>query len=62
MGIQLPLRRGTSHPHFLAHVCCGQMTGWIKIPLGMEVNLSPGHIVFDGDLAAPPYRAYLPLL
>jgi len=28
-------------PHFSAHVCCGQMVGWIKMPLGMEVGLSP---------------------
>jgi len=25
-------------PHLhLAHVCCGQMAGWIKMPLGTEV-------------------------
>jgi len=25
--------------------CCGQMAAWIKVPLGMDVGLSPGHIV-----------------
>ena len=25
------------------------MAGWIKMPLGMEVGLSPGDFVFDGD-------------
>jgi len=30
------------------------MAGWIKIALGMEVGLGPGHIVLDGDPAAPP--------
>jgi len=25
------------------------MTGWIKMALGMEVGLGPGHIVLDGD-------------
>jgi len=23
--------------------------GWIKMPLGLEVGLGPGHIVLDGD-------------
>ena len=23
-----------AQPHFLAHVCCGQTTEWIKLPLG----------------------------
>jgi len=29
-------------------VYCGQMVGWIKIPLGTEVGLGPGNIVLDG--------------
>jgi len=38
-----------THPtQFLAHVYCGQMAGWIKTPLGTEVDLGPGHIVLDG--------------
>ena len=32
-------------------VYCGQTAGWIKMPLGTEVNLSPGHTVLDGDPA-----------
>ena len=36
-----------AQPPFLAHVCCGQMAGWIKIPLGIEVGLGSGHIVLD---------------
>ena len=40
-------------PQFLAHVCCGQTAGWIKMPLGLEVGLSPGHIMLDGDPAPP---------
>ena len=31
-----PLHRGTA-PQFLAHICCGQMAGWIKITLDLEV-------------------------
>jgi len=41
-------KRGQS-PQFLAHVYCGQTAAWIKMPLGMEVGLSPGHIVLDGS-------------
>jgi len=34
-------------------VYCGQTAGWIKMPLGREVGLSPGDIVLDGDPAPP---------
>jgi len=30
-------------------VYCGQMVGWIKMKLGMEVGPSPGDILLDGD-------------
>jgi len=36
-------------------VYCGQTVGWLKMKLGVEVDLSPGHIVLDGD-PAPPDR------
>jgi len=39
---------------FSAHICCGQMAGWIKMALGMEVGFSLGLIVLDGDPAGPP--------
>jgi len=42
-------------PQFLAHICCGQMVGWIKMSRGVEVGLSPSHIVLDGH-PAPPYQ------
>jgi len=45
-------KRGRS-PQFSAHICCGQMTGWIKMPLGREVGLSPDNIVLDGNPAPP---------
>jgi len=57
-GTQLPLRKVHS-PHFSAHIYCVQMAGWIKMPLGMELGLSQGHIVLDGDLA-PPKRGAVP--
>ena len=47
-----PLAKGHSPP-ILAHVCCGQTAGWIKMPLGTEVGLGPGDIVLDGDPAPP---------
>jgi len=39
---------------------CGQMAGWIKMPLGMEVGLGPSHIVLDGDPDIPPQRDIVP--
>jgi len=39
---------------FSVHVYCGQMAGWIKIALAMEVGISPGHIVLDEDPALLP--------
>jgi len=35
-------------------VHCGQMVGRIKMKLGMQVCLSPGHIVLGGDAAPLP--------
>jgi len=29
------------------------MAGWIKMPLGREVDFGLGHIVVDGDTAPP---------
>ena len=43
-------------PEFLAHICCGQMAGWIKMPLGMEA----GDFVLDGDPAPLPERGQSP--
>ena len=39
-------------PQFSAHVCCGQMAGWIKMPRGTGWH---GNIVLDG-YPAPPLR------
>jgi len=40
----------------LTLVCCGQAAGWIKMPFGAEVGLSPGDIVLDGGSASPTER------
>jgi len=34
-------------------VYCGQTDGWIKMPLGREIGLGPGHIVLDWVPALP---------
>jgi len=47
--------KGEQQPQFLAHVCCGEMAAWIKIPLDTKVGLGPGDIVLDAD-QAPPKR------
>jgi len=30
------------------------MVGWIKVPLGMEVGLGPGHIMLDREGPSSP--------
>ena len=48
MGTQPPPQKGGESPIF-GYVHCGQTAVWIKIPLGTEVNLSPGDVVLDGS-------------
>ena len=44
-----PRTEGTpTTTQFLADAYCGQTAGWMKTPLGTEVDLGPGHIVLDG--------------
>jgi len=42
---------GGGAPKFSAHVYCGQTAGWINMVLGMEMGLSPGDFVLNGDPA-----------
>ena len=49
-------------PHSSAYVCYGQAAGWIRIPLGTEVGLSPGYNVLDGDPSSPRKGAQQPVL
>ena len=45
--------KGHIHPtQFLAHVSCGKMAEWMKMPLGTEADLGPGHTVLD-EVPAP---------
>jgi len=48
-----PPKKGAEPPKFSVHIYCGQAAGWIKMALGMEVSLSPGNFVLDGDPASP---------
>jgi len=44
----------------LSYGNCGERAEWIKMKLGMEVGLGPGHIVFDGDPAPLTQRDTAP--
>jgi len=48
-GASSPSSKGAQPPKFSAHVYCGQTAGWIKVVLGMKVDLSPGDFTLDGD-------------
>jgi len=50
-GPSSPSPKGHS-PQFSADICCGQMAGRIKMPLGMEVGISRGDFVLD--MTQPP--------
>jgi len=41
-------------------VYCGQTVGRIKMKLGLQVGLGPGHIVLDGDRPPPPKKGAHP--
>ena len=63
LGLSSPFQKGDGAPaQFSAHFYCGQ-TAWcinIYMPLGMEVGLSPGEFVLDGDPAALPKKGTAP--
>ena len=41
-------------------VYCGQTVGWIKIKLGTQLGLGPGHVVLHGEPAPPPLKGHSP--
>jgi len=41
-------------------VYCGQTVGWIKMKLGVQVDLGPGHIVLDGEWGLSSPQLSLP--
>ena len=54
-GHRSPSPKGGVAPNL--NVYCGQMTGCIKMSLGVEVGFSAGNFVLDGDPAPYPKRA-----
>jgi len=59
-GPSSPSPKKGHSPQFLAHVYCGQTAGWFKMPLSVDVGLSPGHTVLYGDPAPPPPKGHSP--
>jgi len=55
-GDPAPLPQKGAEPPFSAHICRGQVAGWIKMPLGREVGLILSNIVLDWDPSAPPFQ------
>jgi len=53
MGTQLPSPKRRRSPQIFG---CGQMAGWIKMPLCREVGLSQSDIVLGEDLAPLPQK------
>ena len=53
--VPAPLHKKAAEPppQFSAHFYCRQTIGCIKMPLGMEVGLSAGDFVLDGEPATP---------
>jgi len=49
----LPIKGAEPPSQFSAHFYGGQTAGCTKMPLGMELGLSPGEFVLDGDIAPP---------
>jgi len=59
-GLNSPPPKGTDPRQFSAHFCCGQMAGWIKMPLGTEVGLRPGDSVRWGPSSPSPQKEHSP--
>jgi len=52
----LPNEGGRAPSQFSAHFYGAKKAGRIKMPLSMEVGLSPGEFVLDGDPVPSPKR------
>jgi len=57
---ELPTSKRGRSSQFSTHICCGRMAGWIKMPLGRAVGVSPSDIVLDGDPAPLSERGRSP--
>jgi len=58
-GPTSPPLKGHS-PQFSAHICCGQMAAWIKMPIGMEWPRLRRHCVRWGPRSPSPKRGHSP--
>jgi len=47
-------------PQFLAHICCGKMAEWVKMPCGMELGLGLRDCIRWGPFPLPKKGAELP--
>ena len=56
MGTQLPLPKWGTAPNFRFMSVVAKRLDELRMPLGMEVELSPGNIVLDEDPAPPPKK------
>ena len=56
----LPYTKRGRSPQFSAHVYCVKTAGWIKMVLGVEVGLSPGDFVLDGNPSPLPKKGAEP--
>jgi len=45
-------QKGTD-PQLSAYVCCGQLNGWIKMPLCTEIGLGPDTLCYMGPSSPP---------
>ena len=69
MGPRSPSSKGGQSPPIFGPCLLLQTAGWMKLVLGMEIGLSPGDFVLDGDPvpfpqkgAEPPYQIFGPFL
>ena len=56
----VPFPQKGHSPHFSAHVYCGKMARWMKMPLDTEIGLGSGHIVLDGKPVPFPQKGHSP--
>ena len=52
--------RKKAQPHPIFGPCLLWPKGWIKVPLGTEIELGLGHIVLYWDPALPPLKGHSP--
>jgi len=56
-GTSSPAPKGHSSSQYSAHICCGQMAAWIKMPFGMEVGRpQPKRLCVTWGPSSPPQK------